>query len=88
MWFSRAMIMPVRAPTPCPRGIDSRIGSTSSRVIDAAQAAGKAVSLGGRILVEPHEDRHGGKVAVIADPAGAPIGLMEWSVSESKAEPK
>jgi hypothetical protein len=40
------------------------------------------------MLVEPHDDRHGGKSAVVADPAGAPIGLMEWSDSESKAEPK
>ncbi len=58
------------------------------RVIDAAQAASKAASLGGKILVEPHEDGHGGRVAVVADPAGAPIGLMEWSISETKAEPK
>jgi predicted enzyme related to lactoylglutathione lyase len=58
------------------------------RVTDAVQAADKAVSLGGRMLVEPHDDRHGGKSAVVADPAGAPIGLMEWSDSESKAEPK
>ena len=58
------------------------------RVGDAAEAANKAVSLGGRILVEPHDDRHGGKSAVIADPAGAPIGLMEWTASQSKAEPK
>lgn len=58
------------------------------RVGDAAEAAAKAVSLGGRILVEPHDDRHGGKSAVIADPVGAPIGLMEWSASESRAEPK
>jgi uncharacterized protein len=58
------------------------------RVTDATEAANKAVSLGGRILVEPHDDRHGGKSAVVADPAGAPIGLMEWSDSNSKAEPK
>jgi predicted enzyme related to lactoylglutathione lyase len=58
------------------------------RVDDATEAADKAVALGGRILVEPHEDRHGGKSAVIADPAGAPIGLMEWSASQSKVEPK
>jgi predicted enzyme related to lactoylglutathione lyase len=58
------------------------------RVIDAADTAKKAIALGGRILVEPHDDGPGGLWAVIADPAGAPIGVMEWSASESKAEPK
>ena len=58
------------------------------RVVDAAGAAAKAVALGGRVLVEPHIDRHGGKVAVIADPTGAPFGLMEWSDTDSKKEPK
>jgi len=27
-------------------------------------------------------------VAVVADPAGAPIGLMEWTDTDSKVEPK
>ena len=44
------------------------------RVPDAA----KAVTLGGRVLVSPRADRHGGRIAVIADPAGAPFGVMEW----------
>jgi uncharacterized protein len=58
------------------------------RVTDATQAAAKAVALGGKILVEPHDDRHGGKSAVVADPAGAPIGLMEWSKSDGQVEPQ
>jgi predicted enzyme related to lactoylglutathione lyase len=58
------------------------------RVVSADDAAAKAVQLGGKVLVPPFEDRHGGKVAVIADPAGAPLGVMEWSDSESKVEPK
>jgi predicted enzyme related to lactoylglutathione lyase len=58
------------------------------RVDNAADICGKAVALGGRILVEPHADRHGGMVAVVADPAGAPVGVMEWSESDTKAEPK
>ena len=57
------------------------------RVTDAVQSADKAVALGGRILVEPHLDRQGGKSAVVADPTGAPIGLMEWSSGE-QAEPQ
>jgi len=58
------------------------------RVVDAADAAVKVAALGGRVLVEPHIDRHGGKVAVVADPTGAPIGLMEWSDADSRKEPK
>jgi predicted enzyme related to lactoylglutathione lyase len=54
------------------------------RVEDADKMAAKAVALGGRILVEPRVDRHGGKVAVIADPAGAVFGLLEWPETESK----
>jgi uncharacterized protein len=58
------------------------------RVENTADSAAKAVALGGRMLVEPHADRHGGMVAVVADPAGAPVGLMEWSDTETKVEPK
>jgi uncharacterized protein len=50
--------------------------------------AGKAVTLGGRILVEPRIERHGGRVAVVADPLGAPFGLLEWPDTESKEVPK
>ena len=57
------------------------------RVIDTQQATAQAVSLGGRVLVEPFVDRHGGHVAVIADPYGAPVGLMEWTVADSEANP-
>jgi predicted enzyme related to lactoylglutathione lyase len=59
------------------------------RVVDASASAAKAVALGGRILVEPHVDRHGSNVALIADPAGALVGLMEWSDADGKEkEPK
>jgi predicted enzyme related to lactoylglutathione lyase len=49
------------------------------RVLDVAAMASRARELGGRVLVEPHTDRHGGQVAVIADPQGAPFGLMDWN---------
>jgi uncharacterized protein len=52
------------------------------RVDDVAAASVKAIALGGKVLVEPREDRHGGQLAVIADPSGAPIGVMEWSGAE------
>ncbi|MGA7951776.1 MAG: VOC family protein [Thiobacillaceae bacterium] len=54
------------------------------RVEDAVKMTAKAVALGGRVLVEPRLDRHGGKVAVVADPLGAPFGLLEWPDTESK----
>jgi predicted enzyme related to lactoylglutathione lyase len=54
------------------------------RVEDAVATAAKVVALGGHVLVEPRVDRHGGKVAVVADPLGAPFGLLEWSENHSK----
>jgi uncharacterized protein len=58
------------------------------RVVDTVGMAAKVVASGGRVLVDPHVDRHGGRVAVVADPAGAPFGLMEWTSGDSKVEPK
>jgi predicted enzyme related to lactoylglutathione lyase len=58
------------------------------RVASTADMLAKVVAAGGRVLVEPHVDRHGGLVAVVADPAGAPFGLMEWTAGDSKVEPK
>ncbi len=58
------------------------------RVTDAAAAAKKAVALGGRVLVEPRLDRQGGSLAVLADPSGAPFGVMEWSDTDTKQEPQ
>jgi len=56
------------------------------RVVDARAMAARAVTLGGHTLVAPHLDRHGGWTAVVADPAGAPVGLMEWSESDSEED--
>jgi predicted enzyme related to lactoylglutathione lyase len=58
------------------------------RVDNTANSTATAVALGGRVLVEPHADRHGGMISVVADPTGAPVGLMEWSDADSKMEPK
>ncbi len=58
------------------------------RVVDAVDAAARAAALGGRVVVQPHVDRHGGKVALVADPAGALLGLMEWSDADAGKEPK
>jgi uncharacterized protein len=58
------------------------------RVEDAIKMTAQVVALGGRVLVEPHVDRHGGKVALVADPLGAPFGLLEWPDTQSKEVPK
>jgi uncharacterized protein len=58
------------------------------RVVNVADTAAKAVAMGGRILVEPRADRAGGMLAVVADPTGAPFGLMDWDESDTKTEPK
>jgi uncharacterized protein len=58
------------------------------RVEDTAKMTAKVVALGGRVLVEPWVDRHGGRVAVVADPVGAPFGLLEWPETESKKVPQ
>jgi len=58
------------------------------RVDDTEKMTAKAVALGGRVLVNPRVDRHGGKVAVVADPLGAPFGLLEWPSTESKKVPR
>ena len=58
------------------------------RVTNTEEMVARAVSLGGRILVEPHTDRHGGMVAVVADPSGTPIGMLEWTMAEGRQEPQ
>jgi predicted enzyme related to lactoylglutathione lyase len=58
------------------------------RVISTPDTVAKVQALGGRVLVEPHPDRHGGLVAIVADPAGAVFGLLEWTVADSKETAK
>ena len=54
------------------------------RVDNMAATVTRLVALGGRVLVEPRLDRHGGQIAVVADPLGAPFGLLEWLDTQSK----
>ena len=54
------------------------------RVDDAGKSASMAERLGGHVLVAPHPDRHGGMIAVVADPLGVPVGLFEWAETETK----
>jgi predicted enzyme related to lactoylglutathione lyase len=49
------------------------------RVKNVGASVTQARQLGGQVLIEPKPEILGGKVAVIADPTGAAIGLLEWS---------
>ena len=51
------------------------------RVDDAAATADRVTALGGNVVLPPHPDRHGGRIALVADPAGALFGLLEWSTT-------
>jgi uncharacterized protein len=49
------------------------------RVKNAAEAATRAGQLGGKVLIDAKPELLGGRVAVVADPTGAAVGLLEWS---------
>ena len=49
------------------------------RVTHLQDSLTQARSLGGKVLVSPRADLLNGKVAVVADPTGAAVGLMEWN---------
>lgn len=73
--FARASVNPVppARPDTHPRWL------SYVRVDDVAASAAKVATLGGRVVVPPRIDRHGGRISVVADPTGALFGLMEWS---------
>ena len=48
------------------------------RVQSVAESVALAKQLGGAVLIEPNPGLLDGKVAVIADPTGAAIGILEW----------
>ncbi|MBN8458998.1 MAG: VOC family protein [Verrucomicrobia bacterium] len=49
------------------------------RVTRLADTIGQATRFGGMIVVTPRQNLLNGKAAVIADPTGAPVGLIEWT---------
>ena len=58
------------------------------RVSSVADTVARAAALGGRVLVASHPGRHGGPMAIIADPQGAPIGVLEWTEPAGQAGTK
>jgi len=51
------------------------------RVKSVMQSVEEAKQYGGKVLIEPKPEMLEGKVAVVADPTGAAVGLLEWSDS-------
>jgi predicted enzyme related to lactoylglutathione lyase len=49
------------------------------RVKNVGESVALAKQLGGQVRIEPKPELLGGKAAVLADPTGAVIGIMEWS---------
>lgn len=49
------------------------------RVKNIGESVLQAKALGGKVLIAPRQDLMNGRVAVIADPTGAAIGIMEWA---------
>lgn len=54
------------------------------RVKNVGESLALAKQHGGKVLFEPKPELLNGKVAVIADPTGAAIGIMEWQEGMTK----
>lgn len=48
------------------------------RVADTGKSVARAVALGARVIVAPRPDLLEGRLAVVTDPVGAPVGLLQW----------
>jgi predicted enzyme related to lactoylglutathione lyase len=53
-------------------------------VKNIGESIAQAKQLGGKVLIEPKPELFNGKVAVIADPTGAAIGILEWAQDMAK----
>lgn len=49
-------------------------------VEDTDKTAARAAPLGGKLLLEPHDIPHVGRVAIVEDPLGVPIGFIRSEV--------
>lgn len=54
------------------------------RVKDVMATAALAKQLGGQVLLEPKPNLFDGKLAILADPTGAAIGILEWNQAAQK----
>jgi predicted enzyme related to lactoylglutathione lyase len=67
--------------SPRPDGVSAQ-WTTYVQVESADDTAAKARDAGGSVLTEPFEALDGGRIAIIADPAGAALGV--WAPGEHK----
>jgi predicted enzyme related to lactoylglutathione lyase len=79
--FARAGIWPLPQGTSAPGWLPYMLVEDVPAVLTRARAAG------GRVLVEPRADILDGNVAVIADPNGGAIGVINWEVRAAAREP-
>jgi predicted enzyme related to lactoylglutathione lyase len=49
------------------------------RVKSVSDSVARAKELGGKVHIAPKAELFGGRVAVIADPTGAALGIIEWT---------
>jgi predicted enzyme related to lactoylglutathione lyase len=54
------------------------------RVKNVSASVALAQQLGGKLLLGVKPELFGGKLAVVADPTGAAVGLLEWSHDQAK----
>jgi predicted enzyme related to lactoylglutathione lyase len=54
------------------------------RVKNVGESVALAKQLGGKVWIEPKPELFNGKVAVLADPTGAAIGILEWQKGPPK----
>lgn len=66
---------------PPPGGMPAAWG-TYVWVEDADQTAARVVDAGGSVVMEPFDSLDGGRMAIVADPGGAPIGV--WTPGTHK----
>jgi len=53
-------------------------------VKSVGESVALAKQLGGKVWIEPKPELFDGKVAVLADPTGAAIGILEWQKGTPK----
>lgn len=73
--YARATIRQI----PADRGEVKPVWVPFVRVKSVQNTVAEARNLGGRVLIEPKPGLLDGRAAVVADPTGAAIGLLEWS---------
>jgi predicted enzyme related to lactoylglutathione lyase len=56
------------------------------RVEDVDAAAASARALGGDAVYGPDESIVGGDLAIVRDPLGAPVGILQWTFAEDEAD--